>query len=48
MNTLNTTHKRNQKILIKTQQTPTFLEVVVMLNIGCAFGMLTLAWMGLL
>lgn len=30
------------------KQTPTFLEVVVMLNIGCAFGMLTLAWMGLL
>ena len=48
MNALNETHISNQKILRKTKQTPTLLGVVVILNIGCAFGMLTLVWMGLL
>lgn len=30
------------------KQTPKLLEVFTMMFIGCAFGMLTLAWMGLL
>jgi hypothetical protein len=30
------------------KQTPKLCEVLVMMFIGCAFGMLTLAWMGLL
>ena len=30
------------------KQTPKLWEVLVMMFIGCAFGMLTLAWLGLL
>jgi len=30
------------------KQTPKLSELLVMMFIGCAFGMLTLAWMGLL
>ena len=30
------------------KQTPKLWEILVMMFIGCAFGMLSLAWMGLL